>query len=824
MAVSLQALLNIRANVTGQQAVQGLNNAIGGIKGAAGAATGGLKNLTNAAGMGGLAGAMGALAPLLSVAGLVGMAKASINAGKAMYDMSQRTGASVEMLAKFKKAAGTTGTSIEAVEKGLLRLNKAMYAAAAGDIGGKTKEEMEEARKAVEDGEKAQTRAIEREADRKMAALDRETDRRLSALQKRYRREEQLLKDSWDDEAELADQKAQDSLDAQLKAAERNYQAKRQAIEKDKALDDKARTEKLQALEDAYDTETDAFRTAAAKAQKDRDRAARDQQQAILDQLDERKQAEMEAVKASAEGQKLIIKDQTTYTVDAIKAASAESIKALKIDPGETALSQELDDLGLSGKGASEAFRELGISVKNQDGSMKTSSAVMLELADRFKAMDDPGKKAELAMKLFGKAGAELVPMLNMGGSAIDALSVKMTTAFAEKADEYSDKMVALGGKIGAVGADIAIALLPAITAITDALVGFFDWMKKQDPIIQNLIVTLGLAAIAFTALAPAITALVAVGTPLVGLLGALFTGGGAVAGAFATLSGILGATVPFFTGLGAAIAAFVTWPVVLVAALVAAGVAIFVFRDQIAEFFSNMIEMLTGVVEILWETGEPIRTFWVNLWASIQGVTSSFFDWIGGVFKAIGDTFAKFVVEPLSKAWRFIVDTAKSALRGLLQWAANAINGVIRLINNVIAGINRVRSALGQSTLGTLAQVTVPAFAEGGFVTGPTLAMIGDNPGGREYVVPENKAAGFAANYLAGARGAAAIPTTSTGAGGGPAGPVTVNLTTGPVMQAADGQRSVSLEEVERLVRDGVSQTIRQLRTPAGRYATGVR
>jgi hypothetical protein len=52
----------------------------------------------------------------------------------------------------------------------------------------------------------------------------------------------------------------------------------------------------------------------------------------------------------------------------------------------------------------------------------------------------------------------------------------------------------------------------------------------------------------------------------------------------------------------------------------------------------------------------------------------------------------------------------------------------------------------------------------------------------------------------------------------------VTVNLTTGPVQQSADGQRSVSLEEVERLIRDGVGQTIRQLRTPAGRYIMGVR
>jgi hypothetical protein len=423
---------------------------------------------------------------------------------------------------------------------------------------------------------------------------------------------------------------------------------------------------------------------------------------------------------------------------------------------------------------------------------------------------------------------------------------------------------------------------------MTDVLIGFFDWLNKQDPIIKNLIGTLGLAAIAFTALAPAIAAVISIVGPLIGFLaggagiaGALATVAGwlgATSTALATVAGALGAVVPFFTGLAATIAGFITWPVVLVAALVAAGVAIFVFRDQIGAFFNSLGELVQTLLQTIWDLGEPIRAFWVDLWNGVMDATAPFFEWlmetagaafewlldtfykvfaepyvkawkglqavgavliqglqkgwaafsgwIGGIFRAIGDTFRRFVVDPLTKAWLFIVDTGKAALRGLLGFAVNIVNGVIKVINGLIDALNRVRSAVGLSTLNKLGLLSVPKFAEGGFVTGPTLAMVGDNPGGREYVIPEGKAAGFAANYMAGARGAAAIPTTSGGAStaGGAAGPVTVNLSTGPIMQTADGQRSVSLEEVERLVRDGVGQTIRQLRTPAGRYAMGVR
>jgi hypothetical protein len=152
-----------------------------------------------------------------------------------------------------------------------------------------------------------------------------------------------------------------------------------------------------------------------------------------------------------------------------------------------------------------------------------------------------------------------------------------------------------------------------------------------------------------------------------------------------------------------------------------------------------------------------------------------------------------------------------------LLQWVAGAINTVVNMFNNIIKSINAViKAAGGKGGFGLLSAVKVPAFAEGGFVAGPTLGLVGE--AGREYIVPEAKAAGFAANFLAGARGAAAIPTTGGGTGGG--GPVTVNLTTGPLQQMPDGRHGVAIEDVEKMIRE----TVRQLRTPAGRFAMGVR
>ena len=101
-------------------------------------------------------------------------------------------------------------------------------------------------------------------------------------------------------------------------------------------------------------------------------------------------------------------------------------------------------------------------------------------------------------------------------------------------------------------------------------------------------------------------------------------------------------------------------------------------------------------------------------------------------------------------------------------------------------------------------------AFARGGVVKGPTLGLIGEG-GEPEYIIPQSKAAGFAANFMAGKRGAGAIPGFAEG---GMAVPSTANVSiqTGPVTQM-DGANYVTTQELGRAVQAGVTQTLDILR-----------
>ena len=55
---------------------------------------------------------------------------------------------------------------------------------------------------------------------------------------------------------------------------------------------------------------------------------------------------------------------------------------------------------------------------------------------------------------------------------------------------------------------------------------------------------------------------------------------------------------------------------------------------------------------------------------------------------------------------------------------------------------------ALGAAQLATVMGTPIPSFAEGGIVTSPTLAMIGDNPSRKEAVIPLDRYSGMGGNF----------------------------------------------------------------------------
>jgi hypothetical protein len=157
---------------------------------------------------------------------------------------------------------------------------------------------------------------------------------------------------------------------------------------------------------------------------------------------------------------------------------ATETLSGLKLAADKSGTSLEGVALGLRFLGRNmaagiESFKEMGVSVRDVNGNLRPMQDVILDVADRFARMENGAAKTALAIKLFGRSGTELIPMLNLGAEGLRkeiGLAEKLGLVFTEKtaraADRFKDTMTELNGALTGMRNDIGNALIPIFTKL----------------------------------------------------------------------------------------------------------------------------------------------------------------------------------------------------------------------------------------------------------------------------------------------------------------------------------------------------------------------
>jgi phage-related protein/uncharacterized coiled-coil protein SlyX len=129
---------------------------------------------------------------------------------------------------------------------------------------------------------------------------------------------------------------------------------------------------------------------------------------------------------------------------------------------------------------AAQAFRTLGINVRDINGNLKDNEQVFGETLTALGKIEDPTKRDALAMEIFGKSAQELNPLILMGADGMAVMSDeahKMGAVMSEEdvkaAADLNDKIDGL--KMGLQGSanTLLMAFIPGLTGAADTIGGF---------------------------------------------------------------------------------------------------------------------------------------------------------------------------------------------------------------------------------------------------------------------------------------------------------------------------------------------------------------
>ena len=482
------------------------------------------------------------------------------------------------------------------------------------------------------------------------------------------------------------------------------------------------------------------------------------------------------------------------YGIGQTQAANAVADLYARLRP----TGSSLKEIETAFVGVNNAAAQMGLTADQTDNVMLQLSQALGSgklQGDEFRSvMEQLPTIGQAVAKVMGTTVAGLKELSSDGKITSDVLIqalAELSKSEPPPPDAYKRYQAAVADLSTAIGTQ----LLPALTPLVDlagSLVGLFSALPGP---VQTLTVAVGGLAAGFVVIAPALTTVVA----LLKGLAALQIG--------ATIAGWLGAVAPLLAalkGFGALIVAVFTGPVGWVALLVAGGVAIYAFRDQIGgalkaigQFFVDGFNAIGGVLKA---AAQAYMDFYVK---PVLGFAQDAWDGIVDIFKRLPEA----IKAPFIAAGRMI----QNVWNGILTFVTNSLNSFIRKVNAAINLARNIGVNIPNIPLVPGPQ-NAPSFAGGGYTgNGPRTGGVDGKGGFPAILHPRERVIDLAAGgAMAGGGGSVAMK------------PAQFLIQTGPVMQA-DGQNWVTVADLQRAMRATESATIARLRTYGGRRAVGL-
>lgn len=158
-----------------------------------------------------------------------------------------------------------------------------------------------------------------------------------------------------------------------------------------------------------------------------------------------------------------------------------------KLEVGVKKLSDVMDGATTGNKASAKAFQELGVSLKNADGSMRSTEAVFEDVMFALSDMEQGAKRNALGNDLLGKSYTEMLPLLNAGSDGMEGLRIRAEELGLVMSEDAVKANVVFGDTMADVKASLGAIVMQITNQLLPMLQGVLDWILSKMPVIQSV-------------------------------------------------------------------------------------------------------------------------------------------------------------------------------------------------------------------------------------------------------------------------------------------------------------------------------------------------
>ena len=197
-------------------------------------------------------------------------------------------------------------------------------------------------------------------------------------------------------------------------------------------------------------------------------------------------QEQIEAMKEARSERLAVLKSEQEESLRMLKENQQAQLDALKetIDLQKKEV-ETWGEVEGAAKLSTELFEQLGVSLKDTNGDMKSTEDVLLDTIAALAEMDDEVQRDVLANQIFGKSFTELRPLINGSADGLrdlmdeaDEYGMVMSDDAVAASAAFADSLTKMQGTLKGIKNRFGGELLPALTQVMD---GFSDFVAGID-------------------------------------------------------------------------------------------------------------------------------------------------------------------------------------------------------------------------------------------------------------------------------------------------------------------------------------------------------